>query len=341
MEMLTPRQHEILDLIVRLYASLESPVGSKTLLKKSLLEVSPATIRNEMVVLEKNGYIVKAHTSSGRIPSYEGYRYYVDRLIHHENRSLADQYQSDRQAVKEIFDNRSQDSFKMAKMVADLLVSLTNYPTLIFEQSNEEHLIDNFKLVHLSDHQVMLVLLTNLGYVESRIYTMQFDLNPQVMNELIQLLNDELIGVSLEDAYQRLKLTIPMLMQRRFGIAYDFSDLVERAIHQVKGQRYQVLAKNNLFDLIGAQEDVSHFKDLFNLIDGSKEIFELLEQRDLGIDVLFGQDFLPVGNEHLALVTGTLRQDNQKMTIGILGPSTMRFTRIIALMEQVLIEFNH
>ena len=79
--MLTARQQQILQLIVQLYGQYEEPIGSKTLLQKSLLDVSPATVRNDMLALERIGYLKKAHSSSGRIPSFDGYRYYVDRLI--------------------------------------------------------------------------------------------------------------------------------------------------------------------------------------------------------------------------------------------------------------------
>ena len=78
---LTPRQQQILQLIVKLYGETEEPIGSRTLLQRSVLQVSPATVRNDMMALEQLGFLMKAHSSSGRIPSYEGYQFYIDQLI--------------------------------------------------------------------------------------------------------------------------------------------------------------------------------------------------------------------------------------------------------------------
>ncbi|MGF3066144.1 heat-inducible transcriptional repressor HrcA [Facklamia sp. P12945] len=341
MIILTARQHQILELIVRLYANLEAPIGSKTLLKESFLDISPATVRNEMVVLEKNGFLVKAHTSSGRIPSYEGYRYYVDRLITKiENDSWEQSYEADLKAVSEIFLNRRQENFKMAKIAADLLVSLTGLPCLVFGQNNEEHRVADFKLVLLSNHQIMAILLSDQGHVENKMFQTLYPVEDDDLRQMRSILNSELRGITLEDAYQRTKLTIPMIMQRQLSTSIDFSPLVEKSIQQVKGTRYFVSGKNNLFDCLDQRYSNNEYKKLFNLIDGSNELFDLFEQRQDGIEVLFGQEFAPQGMRHLSLVTGTFTQDLSKMSLSILGPSTMHYSRMIVLMEQILKEFN-
>lgn len=339
--MLTARQHQILDLIVRLYADHEVPIGSKTLLEESLLNVSPATIRNEMVVLEKNGFILKAHTSSGRIPSYQGYRYYIDRLITHEVADFqAEDYQADRAAVSQIFRNRPRDSFKMAKLVADLFVSLTGLPSLVFGQMNRPHHVAEFKLVPVSDYKLMAILLTDLGHIENRLIQIDRPVSQDEVNQILAILNSELMGASLEEAYQRLKLTIPMIMQRQLLTSIDFSPLVEKSIQQLKGTRYFVSGKNQLFDVYANYFSAHEYKQLFNLVDGSKELFDLFDQMQTGIQVLFGHEFAPEGMHQLSLVTGSFRQDQAKMTVAILGPSTMQFSRMIALMEQMMEEFN-
>ncbi|NKZ28578.1 heat-inducible transcription repressor HrcA [Facklamia miroungae] len=339
--MLTVRQHQILELIVRLYANLEVPIGSKTLLKESLLDISPATVRNEMVVLEKNGFLIKAHTSSGRIPSYEGYRYYVDRLITNiESNSWAKAYESDLKAVSEIFLNRQEDNFKMAKIAADLIVSLTGLPCLVFGQNNEEHRVADFKLVPLSNHQIMAILLSDQGHVENKLIQTTYPIKDEGLQRMRSILNTELKGITLEDAYQRVKLTIPMIMQKQLSASIDFSPLVEKSIQQVKGTRYFVSGKNNIFDCLDQRYSNNEYKKLFDLIDGSNELFDLFDQCQDGIEVLFGQEFAPEGMRHLSLVTGTFTQDFSKMSLSILGPSTMQYKRMIILMEQIIKEFN-
>lgn len=339
--MLTARQHQILELIVRLYASLETPIGSKTLLNESYLGVSPATVRNEMLALEKNGFLLKTHTSSGRIPSYEGYRYYVDHLISDKNKLLAEMdFEMDRKAVSELFRNSQKDSFKMAKLVSDLVTSLTGYSVLVFGQDREDHRIQEFKLVPLSDQQVMTILLSDQGHIENKLYRLPYPIALEELQNLTNILNSELVGVRLEDAYQRLKLTIPMILQRQLSLSLDFSSIVEKSIQQLKGARYFVSGKNNLFDSLDSRYTNLEIKHLMEMIDGSKTLFDLLDQRQEGIEVLFGQEFAPEGMRHLSLVTGTFSKELSKMTLAILGPSTMPFSRMIALMDQILKEFN-
>lgn len=341
--LLTPRQDEILNLIVKLYRELEVPIGSKTLLRESILDVSPATVRNDMVVLEKKGYILKAHTSSGRIPSYDGYRYYVNRLITATNDiNTVDNHESDQKAVNELFRNQSSDVMKTSKMVSDLLVSLTGYIGLVFGQSNEYHRIMDFKLVQLSDTSLIGILVTDLGHIESQVFHHpNYPLESTQIKEISEMLNEELTEVLLEDAYQRLRFTLPLEIYKIVSAQIDFSPLVEKAIQQLKGHRYFVTGKNNLFDFLDTSVTPDDFKELFTLLDGSKELFNIFETSKDGIQVLFGLDFGPTSMHHLSLAVATFTQGVQKMSIALLGPSTMDFKRVIALMEQCLHEFTH
>lgn len=339
--MLTPRQDDILNLIVQLYRELEIPIGSKTLLKESILDVSPATVRNDMVALEKKGFILKAHTSSGRIPSYEGYRYYVNRLITDSNKKKVANHESDRKAVKELFRNQPNDLIKSAKMVADLFVSLTGYTGLVFGQSNEYHRIAEFKIIQLSNTSLINILITDLGHIESQVFHHpNYLLDNNQVYQISEMLNEELAGVLLEDAYQRLSFTLPLEIHKIVSAQLDFSPLVEKTIQQLKGHRYFVTGKNNLFDMLDSNTTPKDFKELFTHIDGSKELFNMFETSQDGIQILFGVDFSPESMHHLSLAVATFTQRVQKMSIALMGPSTMDFKRVIALMEQSLHEFT-
>ena len=335
--MLTPRQHHILDLIVRLYAESEAPVGSKTLLNESVLGVSSATIRNEMVVLEKLGYIAKAHTSSGRIPSYDGYRYYLDHLIEEASQQEAF-YEGDRLAIQELFNSHRyiEGDFSMAKWIAELVQSLTGYPCLVFSQKDEVHRVQTFKMIRINDHQVMTILITDLDHIESQIFQSPYALTAEDVQKTVDIINEELEGSSLEDAYQRLKLTIPMVLNRSLSSTpLDCSPLIEKAIQKLKGHHYFISGKNNLFDVMGTSINAQDYKLLFSLLEGSKPRYQMFEERRDGIEVILGTDITPVRLNNLALVTATSTRDNQTTTLGILGPSTMRFSRMIAIADQV------
>lgn len=334
--MLTPRQRKILYLIVQLYGEFEEPVGSKTLLKESLLNVSPATIRNDMVILEREGLLKKAHTSSGRIPSFDGYRYYVNRLIHHEEDMKVSG--EDRDAFSELFRERQYDELELAQMCADILVSMTGYTSVVFGQSKETHRLKELKLVFLNDNSLIAILLTDKGKVESQLFQTNFTLTKDLLKRTAQIINDELMDLPLDEVSQRMKLTIPLLTQRIVSYQFDFSELIEKTMHHLKGHHYNIIGKNNLFDFVDAQSTAEELKQLFTLIDGSPRMYQLLEERQPGIEVLFGIDVTPNGFTNLSIVTGTFTIQHQQITIGLVGPTTMSYHRVIALMEKMIHE---
>lgn len=331
--MLTPRQQEVLNLIVRLYGQFEEPIGSKTLLKESLLKVSPATIRNDMVVLEQRGLLKKAHTSSGRIPSINGYRYYIDRIIDEDDEL---DIKLDDDSFEALTRARNYNPIQLAQLSADILVSLTGYTVVVLGQNQEPHRLAEFKLVPINHSRYIAILLTDYGKVESEIIDLQVILSREDIQRLTDMVNDELKGLILEEAYQRMKLSIPLLTQRLTAYQLDFSSLVEKAMHNIKGHRYYVSGKTNLFDLLDSSTAKDTIKELFELVDGSREMYQLLESRQKGINVLFGHEFLSNDLTLINLITGAYENQNQKMIIGLLGPTTMSYERIIPMMAMMI-----
>ncbi|MRI82653.1 heat-inducible transcription repressor HrcA [Aerococcaceae bacterium DSM 109653] len=337
--MLTPRQRQILYLIVRLYSEFEEPVGSKTLLRESLLNVSPATIRNDMVVLEREGLLHKAHTSSGRIPSFSGYRYYVNRLIHHEDEMRV--LEEDDNAIAELFHERQVDDLQLAQMAADVLVSLTGYTAVVLGQSNDSHHLKEFKLVYLNEKNLIAIMITDGGRVETQLFVTQYPVTKDIISKTSEIVNQELVGTSIEDVYHRLKLTIPLLTQRAVSYSFDFSPLAEKTLHSLKGRQYHTSGKNNLFDFIDSLTNSEELKDLFTLVDGSASMYQMLENRQAGIEVLFGVDMSPDWVTNLSLVTGKFKRQKQEFTLGLIGPTTMPYHRIIGLMEKMITELTN
>lgn len=337
--MLTPRQRQVLYLIVRLYSEFEEPVGSKTLLRESLLDVSPATIRNEMVVLESRGLLKKAHTSSGRIPSFSGYRYYVDRLIHHEDEMNV--LKEDDHAIAELFHERQADDLQLAQMAADILVSLTGFTAVVLGQSNDSHHLKEFKLVYLNEKNLIAIMITDGGRVETQLFVTLHSVTKEMVSKTSEIINNELIGTSIEDVYHRLKLTIPLLTQRAVAHQFDFSPLAEKTLHSLKGRQYHIGGKNNLFDFIDPQTNSEELKRIFTMVDGSADMYEMLESRNQGIEVLFGADMSSYWIANLSMVTGKFKQKNQEFTLGLIGPTTMPYHRIIGLMEKIITELSN
>lgn len=337
--MLTPRQQEILNLIINLYAQFEEPIGSKTLLRESYLKVSPATIRNDMVVLERLGYLMKAHTSSGRIPSKDGYRYHVKAIIEHEDKELP--MLEDDTNFDELTNAKHYSPLQLTQLFANILVSITGHTAVVLGQDMESHYFEEFKLVPIDRSRYIAILMTDKGNIESENIDLKVSLLKEDIPKVVAMINDELQGVVLEDAYQRMKFGIPLVTQRITGYQLDFSPLIEKAMHHIKGHRYYVSGKSNLFDLVDGQTSKDSIKYLFELVDGSREMYQLLEDQQQGIGIKFGYEFLSDSVANINLITGSFVNENQKIVLGLLGPMTMSYEKIIALLEMMISKLSN
>jgi heat-inducible transcriptional repressor len=196
--LLEDRKLEVLRAIVEDYVSTHEPVGSKTLVDRHNLGVSPATIRNDMAALEDEGYIAQPHTSAGRIPTDKGYRLFVDKLS-----SVKPLTSAERRAIKNFLDGAVDlDDIvgRTVRLLAQLTrqVAVVQYPSLI--RSSVRHV----ELVSLTPSRVLLVLITNTGRVEQRAIELPADVGDSLLGELRALLNTAIAGVRLSDAADQL-----------------------------------------------------------------------------------------------------------------------------------------
>ena len=160
--MLTQRQKKILQAIVRQYTSTGQPVGSKHLAEKLPFKVSSATVRNEMAVLEDNDLILKEHSSSGRIPSKRGYRYYVDNLL--DPQAVTD---NDLVVIQNSLGSGFQKIDEIISHSADILSNLTSYTAFTLKPEQESVRLSGFRVVPLGNHKVIAILVTDSGEVEN------------------------------------------------------------------------------------------------------------------------------------------------------------------------------
>ena len=330
--MLTPRQVEILSLIIKYYGLEEEPIGSKTLLNRSDLKVSPATVRNDMLALEQVGYLRKAHSSSGRIPSNDGYRFYVNQLINLND----DRVSIEDNPFKEIVKGAPYDPLQVAILAADLLSSLTGYTVVVLGQDQDIYHFEEFKLIPLDSKRIMAILMTDGGRVENEIFEMPYPFSKEDIKKIVTMINQELIGLNLEDVYQRMKLSIPMMLQRLIGYSLNFTPLVDKMRTQLKGHNYYVSGKHYIYDLIDPLMSSESIRELMSLVDGSNKVYQILENRDPGISVLFGFEYAPQFLAHINLISANYLVDKQKICLGLIGPSTMPYYRIISLFEQMI-----
>lgn len=334
---LTPRQEQILDLIIQLYSQNEEPVGSRTLLENSRLKVSPATVRNDMMALEQLGFLNKAHTSSGRIPSFDGYRFYIDRLIDREDRQVEfEPAQSLTNPPQAAYDFQH-----FSTGLADKVSRLTKLPVVLTIQQDRYRTVKDFHLLALNDFQLLASVILDSGGVESEIFTLNQSIKEETLNKLAAFLKSELTDLTLDVAFQRLQLTLPLRIQQIVGLQLNFASLIQKAIDRHDRTFYHCAGKNQLFDLLDPKNTATSMKALFNMMDGDQEWLDYLTQRKAGIDVTLDFQVPPYQLRNLALLSTKLKVNTSTLVIALIGPAAMAYDKVIHLMHQLMFELTN
>ncbi|MFM7859881.1 MAG: heat-inducible transcriptional repressor HrcA [Candidatus Nanopelagicaceae bacterium] len=321
------RRLEILRAIVDEYVATHEPVGSKVLAEKHNLGVSPATIRNEMAVLEEEGLITQPHTSAGRIPTDLGYRAFVDQLATVKPLSAPE-----RRAIETFLEGAldlDDVVMRTVKLLADVTkhVAVVQYPSLV--KSKVRHV----ELVLLNSMRVMLILITDTGRVEQRTIDVATEIDEDFLNNLRIKLNNSIAGQKLPDVADRLTtLMDSMSAVDRRNMAVVVSTLIEMALE--KPEEKVVLA---------GTANLTRFREDFSV--QIHPILEALEEQVVLLRLLGGASS---GLQGLQIRIGSEQQDaNLRETsvistsygevgaLGVIGPTRMDYASSMAAVSAV------
>ena len=207
--MLTARQLLILKCIVEEFVETAEPVGSKTLMTKYQLPYSSATIRNEMSFLEEHGYLEKTHTSSGRVPSTKGYRFYVDTLM---QPSVDDEVKNQ---VSTLLGNRHRSLNEIIKESCQILSQLTHLTTVALGPNAIYEHLQNITLVPLSEHTVTAIIVTDKGHVENRNFNIKNNAYMEDLTSCVNVMNELLDGTPINQVAFRLERDVKPILSAR------------------------------------------------------------------------------------------------------------------------------
>lgn len=341
--MLTQRQNVILQAIVRQYTDTGQPVGSKVLATLLPVKVSSATIRNEMAELEEQGLISKEHSSSGRVPSTKGYRYYVDHLL--------DQQAVDASDVAIIQNSFGTNFHKIDEIVsqsADILSNLTSFTTFTLKPEQKDIRLSGFRLVPLGNHQVMAILVTDSGEVESQTFAIPPDMNTDELESVIRLINDQLAGLPLREVLQRLQQDIPMRVLHYMHSPNGVLDIFDNILSHASSERFFVGGRMNLLGF-SHNNDPRVLQALYGLLDKNENLADFLDPQNDDVNVLIGNEISNKLLKDFSLITATYDVDQYgKGIIAVLGPTRMPYSRTIGIVSafrqelaRQLLEYYH
>ncbi len=333
---LNERKTAILEAIIRNYLSTGEPVGSRTLSRSLDLGLSPATIRNEMSDLEEMGYILQPHTSSGRIPSDMGYRFYVDRLMADKEKEVRDMH--------ELVVEKADQLSELLKQVAKLLADNTNYAALISSPQIHRNKLKFLQLSKVDENNILAVIVVEGNIIKNRMISVDGDMDDDTLLKLNLLLNTHLNGLSLEE----INLGLITLIKERAGIHSDVIasviDAVADAVRADEDLEIYTSGANNIFkypelaDNHKASEIISTFEEknqLGSLISRSLERDSGDEDGSrTGIQVYIGNESPIESMRDCSVVTATYELgDNMKGMMSIIGPKRMDYEKVASALK--------
>jgi len=321
------RQLDILRAIVEEYVATEEPVGSKAISQRHGLGISPATIRNEMSVLEDAGLITQPHTSAGRIPTDKGYRLFVDKIATVKPLSNAE-----RRAI-ETFLEGANDLDDIVMRTVRLLAQVTKQVAVVQYPSLTKSRVRHIELVLLTPTRLMMVLITNTGRVEQRVLELPYELNEQLLGDLRQRLNGAVTGKSMSDVAPQLEGILAAFgRNERTSTALIISNLIEMAIE--KAEEKVVLAGTaNLARGTGESSDIH---GILEALEEQVVLLRLLSDAGETMRVRIGEEQDESGLKRTSLVTMSYGVEGNPLGgLGILGPTRMDYSSSMSAVNAV------
>lgn len=329
---LDERKRKILLAIIKTYLETGEPVGSRTISKYTDLQLSSATIRNEMADLVELGYIIQPHTSAGRIPSDKGYRFYVDQLMEDKEREVDE--------MKEILIEKADKMEKMLKQVAKSLSANTNYAALISAPKYQANRLKFIQLSRMEALKIVAVIVVEGNMIKNQIIDIDEELDDETLLNLNMLLNTNLNGLSIDEINLATITRMKLQAGEHSELIGNVIDAVADAIRADEDLQIYTSGANNIFkypelsDNEKASEIITAFEEKNPL---SEIVNETLSHSDeKGIQVYIGEES-PIRNmKDCSVVTATYELgEGLHGTIGIIGPKRMDYDKVVTTLKSI------
>ena len=331
---LDERKLKILQAIIRNYLETGEPVGSRTISKYTDLNLSSATIRNEMTDLEELGYIVQPHTSAGRIPSDKGYRLYVDQMLAEKEEKLDHAAQE----VKEMHQMLLEKEDKMEsilKQMAKMLAINTNYATLVTAPQVKGNKIKFLQLSRVDVGQLLATIVVEGNVIKNNMIHVEKSLDDETLLKLNILLNTNLNGLPIEDINLAMITKLKQQAGIYDGIIAEVMDAVAAVIRENDDIEIYTSGANNIFKY-PELSDNQRASELINTLEEKQMLTELVQdsmadENNTGIQVYIGNETPVQTMKDCSVVTATYElEEGVKGTIGIIGPRRMDYDKVIS-----------
>jgi len=332
--LLDERKKKILQAIVEEYINTAEPVSSGTLAENHGLDYSSATIRNDMAHLESIGLLDKPHTSSGRVPSAKGYRYYVDELIKDDDISI-----EEIKYIQAKLQTKINEIEDLTKITTETLSEITHYTTVAKRPKKEGQTIEEIKFVLLGARMLMVVIVTDSGLIKETIIKFDEDITEKQAETLNTLFNNRLKGKPLS----KIDKPVEEYIISELNYSIDVIRTIIEQMNKILEEDSQVYLEgtNKAFDF-PEFKSIKVAKNFMDLIDTKEEMIELLNSGVADdINVYIGDEGENEQLKDFSIVTFKHIVGNKDLgTIGIIGPKRMDYSKVISVMKYINKKLN-
>ena len=323
------RSDTILKYIVEYFIKNAQPVGSHTLIDEYKLPYSSATIRNEMFALEKMGYIEKTHSSSGRVPSAAGYRYYCDKL---RDGSVNEELKN---RIQVVLDNKVKSIEEVIKASCEILSHMTNLVTVVMGPDEKEEKLASIQMVQISDNTITAIFVTDKGYVENKTFIVPENLSPDEIVSCVSLLNDRLKGTPIVNLVEKTEALKPVLSEYIVDHDLVYQALLETFV-RFASDRLSLYGREELFSRQEYKNDAEKLEKVFKLLADQqllKEVNREIKKEKDGRIIRIGDI---EGNPDVSMVTAKIDLgDEGNRAITLLGPTRIDYDQALSALEYI------
>lgn len=320
------RTDAILKYIVEYFIKHAQPVSSQTLIDEYKLPYSSATIRNEMVVLEKMGLIEKTHTSSGRVPSSEGYKYYCDHL---RNKAIPDELKN---SIQTILDSKIQSVEQVIKQSCEILSHMTSLVSVVMGPNENEERLASVQMIPISENSLTAIFVTNKGYVENKTFIIPEGIDVKEIVDCVHLLNDRLVGTPIVKLVEKTESIKPILND--YIVSHDlvYQALLE-AFARFASDRLSLYGREELFNHPEFRNDTDKLEKVFKLLNDPEALKAMNIEKDSNANIHIGDID---DNPDVSMVSAKINVgDEGGSTIALVGPKRMDYDKVLSALEYI------
>ena len=297
---------------------------------KYQLPYSSATIRNEMSFLEEYGYLEKTHTSSGRVPSVEGYRFYVDNL------AKRDLDEGIKNQVAQIFSDRHRGLNEIIHESCEMLSELTHLTSVVLGPDSSEDTLQQINIVPLNDNRVTAIIITNQGYVENKVFDLNRNHKIDDLVSCVAVMNDLLIGTPIDQVAFRLERDVKPVLSAKIKEHEElFNAFLEAFVRFASSNVYFSGKENMLYQ--PEYNDVNKLRRIVSAFENS-QVWNALQplSDEEGVTVRIGTDS-PINEiEDVSVISASFRTgERTKGSISVIGPTRMPYEKVVSLVEYI------